>query len=130
MTVGSSTLNVRPSISGAQTESVCPDARTEKVEPFLSDSHGNIQYHLHLASHSDSVFITLPRGQRHTILELSRRVIYPDSGTLLWTEGNETYSDELSENCLYQGRVNGHVGSSAAVSLCDGLVGYRLKRKK
>ncbi|OWF37495.1 A disintegrin and metalloproteinase with thrombospondin motifs 10-like [Mizuhopecten yessoensis] len=111
--------------SGTMSGSLCTDEKTEHAEPYLSDSKGEFLSSLqHPAIFSDNLFITLPRTQHLTILELSRRVIYPGSGTLMWTEGNETYSEELSENCLYQGSVRGHLDSSVAVSLCDGLNGY------
>ncbi|XP_060073661.1 uncharacterized protein LOC132553434 [Ylistrum balloti] len=107
----------------ARVNSFCPNARLEEAIPYLSDADGEFLSALvHSDNYSDNLFITLPRKQHLTVLEISRRVIYPESGTLLWTEGNETYSEELSEKCLYQGSVVGRPDSSVAVSLCDGLV--------
>ncbi|XP_069123085.1 A disintegrin and metalloproteinase with thrombospondin motifs 3-like [Argopecten irradians] len=110
---------------GSDIGSLCPDAETDHVYPYLIDSDGNfLSFSSRPENFTDKLTISFSRTKRLTILEISRQVIYPDSGTLLWTEGNETYSEELSERCLYQGRVVGHPDSSVAISLCDGLNGY------
>jgi len=122
-------------ISDSKPALLCKHPNTEFVEPFQSDEEGNfvsntLQYaesrHGDVSEFLKTIHINIPRKESNILLELHTVVLKPREAYIEWMDDNITYSEPIEEDCFYQGQVKGQERSSAALSMCDGLVKFVL----